>query len=235
MSECNSEASNKDFEFKALQEAHNYRQAIVKEFAPWIKGRVAEVGAGIGQITEDISRLPAVDRLVAVEPDERFHQYHLNKPWDLIKSNSAKLCAKEGWDCILLINVLEHIEKDDNELKCLYELLKKRKGAICLLVPACPELYAAIDQDFGHYRRYTKVELESKMQAAGFQVEHCYYFNWAGYLAWAVVMKLMRKRNFSKLGVQIYDRIIFPVVYWTETHLGRPFRGQSLIAVGRAR
>jgi hypothetical protein len=234
MSAPNSTASNHDFEFAALGEAANYRKAIIQEFAPWLKGNVAEVGAGIGQITEDISQLSSITKLIAVEPDERFHSYHEGKPWDLIKNTSASLQTNEGLNCIILINVLEHIEEDEEELRHLFELLKNSGDSLCLLVPACPELYAPIDHDFGHFRRYTKAELRRKLESAGFRMVRCDYFNWGGYLAWGLVMKWLKKRNFSRFGVRFYDRLIFPWVHWMELHLGRPPFGQSLIAVAKA-
>lgn len=223
-----------DFEFTALQEASNYRRTIIGEFSGELRGKVAEIGAGIGQITEEISKLPSVRSLSAVEPDPRFHTFHTGKPWTLIPSTSAALNHDEQWDCIILINVLEHIEEDEKELSTLYTHLKASAGSICLLVPACPELYSNLDQDFGHHRRYTRPELIRKLQAAGFQVTRCDYFNSLGYLAWGLAMTILRKRTFSKTGVRIYDRYFFPWVHWIESKVCRPFIGQSLIAVGKA-
>src|ERR1043165_3846226 len=68
----NEKASTADFEFTALREARNYRHALVREFAPHLRGRVMEVGSGIGQITELLRELPDVKELVAVEPDPNF-------------------------------------------------------------------------------------------------------------------------------------------------------------------
>ena len=44
-------APSTDFEFKALAEANFYRKAIVQEFLPYLKGRVIDMGAGVGQMT----------------------------------------------------------------------------------------------------------------------------------------------------------------------------------------
>jgi len=45
------QAPPEDFEFAALSEARNYRDALLREFAAHLRGRVLEVGAGVGQIT----------------------------------------------------------------------------------------------------------------------------------------------------------------------------------------
>src|SRR5690242_1691062 len=68
----NVHATNDDFEFAALMEAKNYRGALLDSFAPYMRGSVLEIGAGIGQMSEELRKFPAVDRFVAVEPDERF-------------------------------------------------------------------------------------------------------------------------------------------------------------------
>ncbi len=42
-------AHTEDFEFAALKEAKNYRNALLGEFKEHLRGRTLEVGAGIGQ------------------------------------------------------------------------------------------------------------------------------------------------------------------------------------------
>src|ERR1700743_2571611 len=68
----NATASTESFEFDALAEAANYRAALLREFAPILKSRVAEVGAGIGQFTRDLTTLPTVAQLVSIEPKPKF-------------------------------------------------------------------------------------------------------------------------------------------------------------------
>src|SRR5947207_10508553 len=69
-------ANTEDFEFAALAEARNYRQALFTEFEKSLKGEVIEVGAGIGQMTEHLMRLPNVRRALAIEPDRGFCAHH---------------------------------------------------------------------------------------------------------------------------------------------------------------
>ena len=45
----NEKALNKSFEFDALNEANNYRRALVQDFAEFLSGRVIEVGSGVGR------------------------------------------------------------------------------------------------------------------------------------------------------------------------------------------
>ena len=62
----NSMATTEDFEFEALAQARNYRQALFAEFGPFLQGDVLEVGAGIGQMTEHLVSLPKVQRILSV-------------------------------------------------------------------------------------------------------------------------------------------------------------------------
>lgn len=229
----NAIANTMDFEFAALSEARNYRSAILKEFAPYLGKKVLEVGAGIGQITQAIHDLSTVEEVLAVEPEKRFQEAHANKPWSLLSGTSRSVPIAEGWESAVLINVLEHIEHDEEELDWLHHVLAQKSGHICLLVPARPELYSEIDKDFGHFRRYTKKEMLKKLISSGFTVVRCDYFNWSGYFAWAITMKLLKSRSFSPSAVRLYDRCIFPWVHWMESNIVRPPLGQSLLAVAR--
>jgi SAM-dependent methyltransferase len=232
----NANASTNDFEFEALSEARNYRHALFEQFGPYLKGDVAEIGAGIGQMTELLRARPGVKQAVAVEPDAQYCAKHraLHPNHEVVNGTAADLPAGKPWDAILSINVLEHIGDDQGELKRYAGMLRERKGALCLFVPAGPGIYAPIDKDFGHFRRYTKAELGRKLKDAGFKIERLDYFNWVGFFAWWMNFKVLKKRGFEAGKVRMFDRAIFPWVYRMENVIMRPPFGQSLMAVGRA-
>ena len=233
----NAAASTEDFEFQALQEARNYRAALIGEFRPFLHGGVIEVGAGIGQITRHLLGLPEIRRLVSVEPDAQFcGQHRADFPGhELLEGAIEAVPPGLPWEAILSINVLEHIEHDEAELAKYAALLHAQKGAFCVLVPARPEIYAPIDRDFGHFRRYTRPELRRKLEAAGFEIVRLDYFNFVGYFAWWLNFCVLKKRDFEREKVRFYDRVIFPAAHFLEAHVLRPPFGQSLLAVARAR
>lgn len=225
-----------NFEFAALNEARNYRAALVREFTPLLRGRVLEVGAGIGQMTAEFARVPSVKEIVAVEPEAAFHDAFCaaNPGRRLIRGTLAQLPPGGDWDALVAINVLEHIEQDAAELAAWAARLRPRRGRLGLFVPARPELYAPIDRDFGHYRRYTRPVLRARLEAAGFEIERLCHFNLVGYFGWWYVFKLLGRRHFEAATVRRFDRMIFPAVHWLESHVCRPPFGQSLLAVARA-
>lgn len=229
-------ADTNDFEFEALAQAVNYRNALFEEFGPFLKGDVIEVGAGIGQMTEPLVRLPGVTRALAVEPDPAFCARHRSQfpAHEVMEGTAADLPPGTACDAILSINVLEHIREDEAELARYAALLRPRAGALCLFVPARPEIYAPIDKDFGHFRRYTRPELRRKLLSVGFQLLGLHYFNSIGYFAWWFNFCLLKRRSFEIKKVRLFDRAIFPMVHSAEAKLLRPPFGQSLLAVVRS-
>lgn len=224
-----------DFEFEALQAATNYRAALITEFRRFLRGNVLEVGAGIGQMSEELVRIPQVERAVAVEPSPDFCACHRHRlpGYDLVEGTVEQAPADTHWNAILSINVLEHIENDDEELRRYSELLQPSHGTLCLFVPARPEIYAPIDEDFGHFRRYARRHLQHKLIRAGFEIVALNYFNCAGYFAWWLNFCLLKKRMFETKKVAFFDRAIFPLVHAVESRIMRPPFGQSLIAAAR--
>ena len=224
------------YEFAALESAQNYRAALIREFRSHLRGRVLEVGGGVGQITGLLLAEAAIDHLQVVEPEAGFAA-RLQRSFpglDLVEGTIAAVPAAETFDALVSINVLEHIQKDELELAAYRQRLAARRGALCLFVPARPELYGSIDRDFGHCRRYRLKELQLKLETAGFQIESLSYFNFAGYFAWWWNFRLWRRHAFDSAAIRLFDRCLFPLQHAFESRLLRPPLGQSLITIAAA-
>ena len=230
-------AGSEDFEFQALDRAVNYRAALLREFAPWLKGDVLEIGAGVGQFTGALKALPEVRRVVCLEPELKFVE-PLRKKYPgttVIEGTIEDLEEQIEWDGMVSINVLEHIRDDAGELARYAVRLSKRRGRLCLFVPARPELHAPIDRNFGHYRRYERGEFARKLERAGFEVERLHYYNVLGYFGWWLNFVVLKREHFDIGSVTMFDRFLFPVGNAIERHVLRPPFGQSLLAVARAK
>jgi len=232
----NEVGDTEDFEFAALSEAVNYRAAIVEEFSDYLRGRVLEVGAGIGQTSEAMLALPSVSELVGVEPDERFQNGFRERLPNikLVAGTTEDLEPGEHFDSAVMVNVLEHIEDHIGELQRLRGILHPSGGHLCILVPARQELFSKLDAHFGHFRRYDKPGLRGALEEAGFKVERLCYFNFVGYFAWGLRYTLMKGMSFDIEQVRLFDRKIFPLAHRLEKGLMRPPFGQSLLAVAKA-
>ena len=232
----NSAANTADFEFATLEHAANYRRALVAAFHPHLRGRVLEIGAGIGQMTRELIGVGTIGELLSIEPEAGFaERIRSFRPARCVfHGGSTDLPPDEACDAIVSINVLEHIERDAEELARYRRLLSARKGRLCLLTPARPELYAPIDRDFGHYRRYTRRELRDKLRAAGFASADIHYYNLVGYFGWFVMFRLLQRRTFSPVSVRLFDKVLFPPIHWLETRVCPPPFGQNLLAIAQA-
>ena len=76
---------------------------------------------------------------------------------------------------IALLDVLEHIEKDEVFLKKLF-LLLERDGYLLITVPAFNFLWTSEDKIAGHYRRYTIPKIKELLNKNGFKVIYSSYF-----------------------------------------------------------
>lgn len=226
-----------DFEFAALEHAQNYRRALLSEFSDYLRGAVLEVGAGIGHVSRHILQLPAVVKLTAVEPGAALAREFRRRLADveLLEGTVESLDLSRDVDSIVSINVLEHVRDDERELATYARMLAARSGHLCLFVPARQEIYAPIDRDFGHYRRYEKRALGKQLELAGFDVLRLEYFNLVGYAAWWLNFCVLKQRKFDLAKVVLFDRVIFPLVRAIESRVGAPPIGQSLLAVARPR
>jgi SAM-dependent methyltransferase len=231
----NATAQSADFEFEALSHAHNYRRALLREFLPHLRGHVIEVGAGIGQFTEQLIELGSVERITAIEPSAAFcAAFRARSPkLTLLHGIAQDLSSDTKADALVSINVLEHIERDEQELRFYRDLLQAKGGALCLFVPARQEIYAPIDKDFGHFRRYSKPLLRSRLEKAGFECVRLQYFNLVGYFLWWANFRLLGHRAFAARSVSLFDRFVFPVTNGLEHLIAAPPIGQSLLVIAR--
>ncbi len=220
-----------------MDRAVNYRRALLVEFGEALAGRVLEVGAGIGQLSAALALRPGVTQSVSVEPNPAFCATfrRVHPALSLVEGTVDDVGGDTAWDALVSINVLEHVREDDAELAKFRARLAPRRGRLCLFVPARQEIYAPLDADFGHVRRYGKPALRAQLERAGFEIERLHYFNWVGYLAWWWNFRVLKHRTFKPGSVALFDRWIFPVVNACERRVLRPPIGQSLLAIARAR
>jgi SAM-dependent methyltransferase len=75
----------------------------------------------------------------------------------------------EPYDLLLCGEVLEHIQNDQAFLEEINRLAIIQ-GVLILTVPLDMRLWSKADEDAGHFRRYTKPEIFTKLESAGFSI-----------------------------------------------------------------
>jgi SAM-dependent methyltransferase len=90
----------------------------------------------------------------------------------LVEADLTKALPKglPTYDCVLALDVIEHIDDDRHAARELGRLLKPGGRAI-FSVPALPELYSEFDEVQGHRRRYTGESLRACLEGAGLIIE----------------------------------------------------------------
>jgi SAM-dependent methyltransferase len=227
----------------ALRTARNYYAWIAAQFQPWLGRRVLDVGGGHGAHLEhvvDESRfVMSVDISDECVRDMRARfagaRFEARRG-DITDPGLARELASLGFDTVLCINVLEHIERHGAALRAMAEILRPKAGHLFLFVPAHPLLYGTPDELAGHFRRYTRPSLRALLREAGFPAHRAYYFNAAGALAYFVNARLLRPRTLSgpvDAQIKVFDRLFVPVLRRLEGLVPVPF-GQSLVAIAGA-
>jgi len=202
---------------------------------PELGRRVVEIGCGIGNFIElllDREAIFGVDR----EPDyldrlrSRFpHHPNLHTFALEAVSEEFRALARFQPDSCVALNVLEHIENDQQALANMASILSPA-GVIVLIVPAFPALYGPVDRNLGHYRRYTRASLTRVAEAAGLRLRKASYFNSVGFFGWWFHARVTRLEVHPHSQIAIFDRWIVPWLSRLERHAAPPF-GQSLLAV----
>ena len=222
-------------ELDLFAHAINWKSYWAYLLQDYLKGEVLEVGAGNGNNTRHLysQKYP---RWVSLEPDYELaeslrisiQENHNLKNCEVINGTLTSLDSAFKFDTILYIDVLEHIEDDNGELKKASRHLNPG-GNLIIISPALPILYSDFDAAIGHFRRYTKKSFENLLPSE-LKVERLIYLDAVGLLV-SLGNRFLLKQNMPSLKqIKIWDRLIIPcskhVDRWTGYRIGK-----SMLAV----
>ena len=131
----------------------------------------------------------------------------------------------------MCLNVLEHIEDDLGALRNIRSMLEDGGRAV-ILVPAGQSIYNCLDEELGHFRRYSEEQLRQRMTDAGFEVETVLRFNRASRPGWWFNGKVLKRRTISRMQLKNFDRLVW-LLRRIDPHL--PWSQTSVIGIGRKR
>lgn len=194
---------------EAMRHAHRYNAFLedMVEKAGASHACWLDFGAGTGQFAVPFTQKGR--QVIALEPDALLVKELVQKGVNAYTDIST--IADQSIDFAYSLNVLEHIEDDQEALNMLAKKLKS-DGKLLIYVPAFPSLFSEMDHLVGHHRRYRKHGLTRIVTQAGFKVDRCTYVDSLGYLASALYKRLPNQTGVvSPQSVAIYDRFVFPM------------------------
>lgn len=224
-------------ELEVFEQARQWKQYFGGLIRPHLKGRVLEVGAGLGGTTVVLCD-GSQTGWTCLEPDPRLRQAIVSK---LQQGTLPQCCQALGgtvadldgslmYDCILYIDVLEHIEHDQAEMALAAAHLAPG-GHLVILVPAHQSLSSPYDQAIGHFRRYNK-QMLTLVIPDGLACERLSYLDSVGSVLSLLNRALLKKSMPNSRDILFWDRAVIPVSKVVDRLAG--FRvGKSLLGIWR--
>lgn len=219
----------------SLSHADRFNRWMADTVSPYLGQDVLELGAGMGNLSRHLARRRR--RYIASDIDLE-HLARLKTRLSHRPNFETAICDLTDasyfrqWrgtlDSVVCLNVLEHTDNDMAGLENLYSSLRQGGRAV-VLVPQGSRVYGSLDRVLGHFRRYSKSELEQKMAAVGFRVEKVIEFNRITYPGWYVNGRILKKEKFSRVQLRIFDRLVW---LWRRIDPVLPWPPTSIIGVG---
>lgn len=228
-------------ELELFAAATRWKRYLRAQIGPYLRGDVLEVGAGIGGTT-DVLLAGTAQSWTCLEPDADLHtQLARALPGyaaregvatQAVRGIVADLPAVAAFDCMLYVDVLEHIEEDRAELAGA-AARTRAGGTIVVMSPAHQSLYSPFDEHVGHCRRYDRQRLLD-IAPPGTQVERVRYLDAVGLLASLANRWLLRASLPTAGQIETWDKLLVPCSRILDPLLA--YRaGKSVLAVYRKR
>lgn len=163
--------------------------------------RILDAGCGTGQMTK---RLGAIGLAFGLDSAPEAIAFARSRGVERLAQGSitAPPFANGAFDCVLALDVIEHVDDDIGILTSLFKILRPG-GHLIVTVPAFDALWSEHDEINHHKRRYRAPHLKVLIENAGFHADRVTYCNTALYLPVLVTRKaknLVRALNFRRGG-----------------------------------
>jgi SAM-dependent methyltransferase len=149
-----------------------------------LRGPFLEIGCGTGEVSAHLAARGWTGRAIDFSDGAIAHAAERLAPFPGVVVERMALDEVRGsYACILLWDVLEHIDDDRAALRAIERLLAPG-GQLLLAVPSNPREWRWDDEFYGHFRRYTVPGLRDKLAEAGIEPIAFWDFTWP--LFWAM-------------------------------------------------
>jgi SAM-dependent methyltransferase len=128
-----------------------------------------------------------------------------------VQLDATKIPFESEFEAIGSFDVLEHIDQDELVMKNIHKALKPG-GHFFISVPQYMWMWSIADDYACHKRRYSKKELRTKLETAGFEIEYIGSFVFALFPAMAISRILNKKQKNEDMKAQGMEIFIHPTI-----------------------
>ena len=194
---------------KRFDLAKNWRSYQLSLIKKYINNKILEIGPGGGEIIENF--VNDKNQITLIDNDSELcgvlnEKFKNNKNVTIVNSNIK--FTNEKYDTILYMDVIEHIEKDIDELDLACDRLTN-DGKLVIVVPAFNFLFSSYDKDVGHYRRYEKKDFKNYVKNKNLNILSLKYFDSLGFFI-LILVKLFKfkGKNSTVLGIKLWNLMV---------------------------
>ena len=165
-----------------LTSAVNNNNWTREKIEPFLGKNIIEIGSGIGTFSKFIigsGRTVTLSDLNDNYINDLKEKYKDNPSVSVLKADAGKIdetIAGKKFDTVVAINIIEHLENDDEAFERIKRTLLPG-GRLIFIVPAHKQLFSRFDKSIGHFRRYRKSELERQLVGKGYRIEYIEFMN----------------------------------------------------------
>jgi len=199
--------------YKALHLLLLRQRYVTREIAGHASENMSfyDAGAGFCQYSDMVLKRYPNARVFATDLKTDYLAAYAAQAKGAFSFQSADLqdfIPEARYDMAIAIDILEHIERDEQAIANIHEALKVG-GIFIISTPSDMDKAAAFTAE--HVRPgYNKQELEQKLIAQGFGIEKSIYtYGFWGSLSW----RLMMKHPLNMLGISKYLALALPLWY----------------------
>lgn len=201
-----------------IEKADKFNFWMYETIKPYCKGKILEIGSGIGNISQffikekyNITLSDIRDNYCEILRNKfKTHQNGIEViNVDLVDQDfESKYANYLGtFDTVFALNVIEHIHDDSLALKNINKLLAKN-GKVIILVPAYQALYNGIDKGLEHYRRYNQNLTNQILINGNFKIIKERYFNAMGIIGWYISGKIQKNNTIPAEQMGLYNKLV---------------------------
>ena len=217
-------------ELELFDKANIWRKYIYFKTKKFFNGSFLEIGAGIGRINKNYEA--KFEHILLSDLDDTNNQILKNKfkNYKNIKITNKKINEIIGmYDTIIYLNVLEHIEKDKEEIILASKKLNEN-GHLVILVPAHQKLYSKFDKAIGHVKRYD-INFFKENKFENLEIRSLIFLDFFGYMLYFLNNFFFKKDTYpSKIKIMVWDKLFTPLTIIADFCIGYS-AGKNILCV----